>query len=86
MGICPDKTPLMAKSDLYKMSGHWDHYKEDMFPKMELDNESYVLRPMNCPHHMMIYKISCILIEIYHFAWPRLRTISDTKLVERAVE
>lgn len=49
-------TPSLGNVDLYKTSGHWDHYKEDMFPKMELDNESYVLRPMNCPHHMMIYK------------------------------
>ena len=49
------KTPLMAKSDLYKISGHWDHYRENMFPAMEMEGESYVLRPMNCPHHMMIY-------------------------------
>jgi len=49
-------TPSIGNVDLYKTSGHWDHYKDDMFPAMELDNESYVLRPMNCPHHMMIYK------------------------------
>ncbi|TDM04509.1 threonine--tRNA ligase [Macrococcus carouselicus] len=49
-------TPVMGSVDLYKTSGHWDHYQEDMFPVMELDNESFVLRPMNCPHHMMIYK------------------------------
>ena len=49
-------TPSLGNVDLYKTSGHWAHYKEDMFPAMELDNESYVLRPMNCPHHMMIYK------------------------------
>ena len=49
-------TPSLGNVDLYKTSGHWDHYKDDMFPAMELDNESYVLRPMNCPHHMMIYK------------------------------
>ena len=49
-------TPSLGNVDLYKTSGHWDHYKEDMFPAMELENESYVLRPMNCPHHMMIYK------------------------------
>lgn len=41
--------------ELYKTSGHWDHYKENMFPAMEVDGESFVLRPMNCPHHMMIY-------------------------------
>jgi threonyl-tRNA synthetase len=46
----------MANVDLYKTSGHWDHYHEDMFPVMDLDNEQMVLRPMNCPHHMMIYK------------------------------
>ena len=49
-------TPSLGSVDLYKTSGHWDHYKEDMFPAMELDNESYVLRPMNCPHHMMMFK------------------------------
>ena len=51
-------TPSLGSVDLYKTSGHWDHYKEDMFPAMELDNESYVLRPMNCPHHMMMFKNS----------------------------
>ncbi|SDI22279.1 threonine--tRNA ligase [Dolosicoccus paucivorans] len=50
-------TPIMAKTDLYKTSGHWDHYHEDMFPPMDMgDGEMLVLRPMNCPHHMMIYK------------------------------
>lgn len=49
-------TPSLGNVELYKTSGHWEHYQEDMFPKMELENESYVLRPMNCPHHMMIYK------------------------------
>ena len=48
-------TPCVGNVDLYKTSGHWDHYKDDMFPAMEVDGESYVLRPMNCPHHMMIY-------------------------------
>lgn len=49
-------TPVMANVDLYKTSGHWDHYQEDMFPPMQLDaDEAMVLRPMNCPHHMMIY-------------------------------
>ncbi len=49
-------TPCIATTDLYKTSGHWDHYKENMFPVMKVDNEEYVLRPMNCPHHMLIYK------------------------------
>lgn len=49
-------TPVLGSVDLYKTSGHWDHYQEDMFPSMEMDNEDLVLRPMNCPHHMMIYK------------------------------
>ncbi|MBC1473694.1 threonine--tRNA ligase [Listeria grandensis] len=49
-------TPIMANVELYKTSGHWDHYHEDMFPVMKMDNEELVLRPMNCPHHMMIYK------------------------------
>ena len=49
-------TPSLGSVNLYKTSGHWDHYKDDMFPMMKLDDEEYVLRPMNCPHHMMIYK------------------------------
>ena len=51
-------TPSLATTELYKVSGHWDHYKEDMFPIMKMDNEELVLRPMNCPHHMLIYKNS----------------------------
>jgi threonyl-tRNA synthetase len=49
-------TPIMGSVELYKTSGHWAHYQEDMFPVMEMDNEQLVLRPMNCPHHMMVYK------------------------------
>lgn len=50
-------TPIMANVDFYKKSGHWDHYHEDMFPPMDMgDGEMLVLRPMNCPHHMMVYK------------------------------
>ena len=49
-------TPSLANVQLYKTSGHWDHYKEDMFPVMQMENEELVLRPMNCPHHMLIYK------------------------------
>lgn len=49
-------TPHLANVELYKISGHWDHYHEDMYPPMRMDNEELVLRPMNCPHHMMIYK------------------------------
>ncbi len=48
-------TPCVGTVDLYKTSGHWEHYKENMFPAMEIEDESYVLRPMNCPHHMRIY-------------------------------
>lgn len=48
-------TPCVGNVELYKTSGHWDHYKENMFPAMEVEGESFVLRPMNCPHHMMIY-------------------------------
>ena len=48
-------TPDLGSVELYKTSGHWDHYKDDMFPAMKLDEEAYVLRPMNCPHHMVIY-------------------------------
>ena len=49
-------TPCVGTVDLYKTSGHWDHYKENMFPVMKVDEEEFVLRPMNCPHHMLIYK------------------------------
>ena len=49
-------TPSLANVALYKTSGHWDHYKEDMFPMMKMGDEEMVLRPMNCPHHMLIYK------------------------------
>lgn len=48
-------TPPLGNVELYKTSGHWDHYKDSMFPKMEVEGEEFVLRPMNCPHHMMIY-------------------------------
>lgn len=50
-------TPIMANVELYKTSGHWEHYHDDMFPPMDMgDGEMLVLRPMNCPHHMMVYK------------------------------
>ena len=49
-------TPCLATTELYKTSGHWDHYKDDMFPIMKMDKEEMVLRPMNCPHHMLIFK------------------------------
>ena len=49
-------TPCVGTVDLYKTSGHWDHYKENMFPVMKVDEEEFVLRPMNCPHHMLIFK------------------------------
>ena len=48
-------TPPLGSVELYKTSGHWEHYKDGMFPKMEVEGEEFVLRPMNCPHHMMIY-------------------------------
>ncbi len=56
MGYSHVYTPSLANVDLYKTSGHWDHYKDDMFPVMKFDNEELVLRPMNCPHHMLIYR------------------------------
>ncbi len=56
MGYKHVYTPSLANVELYKTSGHWDHYKEDMFPVMKMDNEELVLRPMNCPHHMLIFK------------------------------
>lgn len=58
MGYKHVMTPSLGNVELYKTSGHWDHYKEDMFPAMELDQEAYVLRPMNCPHHMVMFRRS----------------------------
>jgi len=55
MGYLHVYTPCVGTVDLYKTSGHWDHYKENMFPMMKVDDEEFVLRPMNCPHHMLIY-------------------------------
>ena len=55
LGYLHVMTPCVGTVGLYKTSGHWDHYKENMFPAMEVEGESFVLRPMNCPHHMMIY-------------------------------
>ena len=55
LGYLHVMTPCVGTVNLYKTSGHWDHYKENMFPPMEMEGESFVLRPMNCPHHMMIY-------------------------------
>ena len=55
LGYLHVMTPCVGTVDLYKTSGHWDHYKDNMFPAMEVEGESFVLRPMNCPHHMMIY-------------------------------
>ena len=56
LGYCHVYTPCVGTVDLYKTSGHWDHYKENMFPMMKIDEEEFVLRPMNCPHHMLIFK------------------------------
>jgi len=55
LGYLHVMTPCVGSVNLYKTSGHWDHYKNNMFPAMEVEGESFVLRPMNCPHHMMIY-------------------------------
>ncbi len=49
-------TPVLGTKQLYETSGHWDHYQDDMFAPMEMDNETFVLRPMCCPHHCMVYK------------------------------
>ncbi len=55
MGYLHVYTPCVGTTELYKTSGHWEHYKENMFPMMKVDDEEFVLRPMNCPHHMLIY-------------------------------
>lgn len=57
-GFEPVITPVLGSVDLYKTSGHWDHYKDSMFPEMDIDNEKLVLRPMTCPHHILVYKNS----------------------------
>lgn len=54
-GYVEISTPIILNRSLWETSGHWDHYKDNMFPAMEVEGESFVLRPMNCPHHMMIY-------------------------------
>ncbi len=56
MGYDHVYTPCVGTVNLYKTSGHWDHYQENMFPMMKVDDEEFVLRPMNCPHHMLVYK------------------------------
>jgi threonyl-tRNA synthetase len=57
MGYQHVNTPQLARVDLYKRSGHWDHFKDNMYPPMQFESkEELVLRPMNCPHHIMIYK------------------------------
>jgi len=56
MGYDHVYTPCVGTVNLYKTSGHWDHYKENMFPLMKVEDEEFVLRPMNCPHHMLVYK------------------------------
>jgi threonyl-tRNA synthetase len=57
MGYQHVNTPQLARVDLYKQSGHWEHFKNNMYPPMEFENkEELVLRPMNCPHHIIIYK------------------------------
>ena len=55
LGYLHVMTPCVGTVNLYKTSGHWDHYKDNMFPAMQVEDEEYVLRPMNCPHHMRIY-------------------------------
>lgn len=55
LGYMHVMTPCVGSVELYKTSGHWAHYKDNMFPAMEVEGESFVLRPMNCPHHMVIY-------------------------------
>jgi len=55
-GYVEIKTPIILNEELWHRSGHWDHYKENMFPTMKVDDEEFVLRPMNCPHHMLVYK------------------------------
>ena len=49
-------TPDVGKVELYKTSGHWEHYRDAMFPPMQLEHEELVLRPMNCPHHILVYR------------------------------
>ena len=55
LGYLHVMTPCVGTVNLYRTSGHWDHYKDNMFPAMQVEDEEYVLRPMNCPHHMRIY-------------------------------
>ena len=66
-------SPELAKRELYERSGHWDHYRDDMYPPMRVGSEEFVLRPMNCPHHILIYQ-----------AAPRTRRDLPLRLAELA--
>jgi threonyl-tRNA synthetase len=74
-------TPPLAKVDLYKASGHWEHYHDDMFPPMDLENEQMVLRPMNCPHHILIYKSK---MRSYRDLAVRIAELADMYRYERS--
>lgn len=62
------RTPFMMNQRLWEQSGHWDHYRDNMYFS-EVDDTRFAMKPMNCPGHMLIFKTACIRIGICRFAW-----------------
>ena len=87
-GYVRTKTPLMAKSDLYKISGHWDHYQDGMFilGDPQHDGEILALRPMTCPFQYYVYKNTQNPTEIFHIVWVRLQHFSEMKIREKCTD
>ena len=74
------RTPLMMNQRLWEQSGHWDHYKDNMY-FTQVDDQSFALKPMNCPRHMLILKMPAIPIGIYRFVWQNSGKCTDMNLV-----
>ena len=79
-------TPVLGSRELYETSGHWNHYRDGMFPSMEMDNEELVLRPMNCPHHMMVYKTIFTATVNYQSVLRNLEQCTATKCQVRYLD
>ena len=76
------RTPFMMNQEVWERSGHWGHYKDNMYFS-EVDNKSFALKPMNCPGHMLMFKINCILIVNYRFVCVNLVKYIVMNLVVR---
>ena len=75
-------TPELAKRELYERSGHWDHYRDDMYPPMDVGAEQVVLRPMNCPHHILVFAAEARRPATCRFVWRRWERCSATSAPE----